>query len=266
MVAVSIVMPAYMAADFISEAILSVQNQSFVDWELLVTDDASSDNTTLIVEGFAEKDPRIKIFRQEKNGGAWLARNRSLEAAKGRYLAFLDSDDLWPSNKLCDTLNFMHRNEVSFCFTAFTRFESDPASCGTFVAVPSKTTYSSLLGDNVIATSTVVIDRQTYPNIRMPESYYDDFACWLGILCDGGIARGINQPLMYYRKTKGSLSRNKLKSAKMVWKALRHEQQLILPRAFFHFLRYSINGVLKHYLTEIYNFKSARSLVIFKKN
>ena len=259
MVAVSIIMPAYMAEDFISEAITSVQKQSFTDWELLVTDDDSSDNTTLIVEGFAEKDLRIKLFRQEKNGGAWLARNRSLKAARGRYLAFLDSDDLWPPNKLSDSLNFMHSNEVSFCFTAFTRFESDPASFGTLVAVPSKATYSSLLGDNVIATSTVVIDRQTYPDICMPDSYYDDFACWLGILGDGDIAKGINQPLMYYRKTQGSLSRNKFKSAKMVWKALRYEQKLTLSIAFLNFLRYCINGILKHYLPEIYNFKTARS-------
>lgn len=258
MVDVSIVMPAYNAAATISDAIKSVQAQTYADWELLITDDCSSDDTATIVTAIAATDPRVKLLQHTQNKRAFGARNTSIAAATGRYLAFLDSDDLWTPNKLADSLAFMRTHESAFTFTAFTRFDIDPTVIDSHVHVPAHVTYWSLLGDNVIATSTVLIDRDRHPTIVMPESYYDDFACWLSLLKGGGVAHGINVPMMRYRKTEGSLSRNKFKSAEKVWYAYRYEQNLSLPQSLFQFARYTWNGVLKHYLTGLYGarFKS----------
>lgn len=248
-------MPAYNASKTIRDAIRSVQAQSYTDWELLITNDCSTDGTAELVQQASEDDPRIQLFEHETNKRAWGARNTSIAAATGRYLAFLDSDDLWKPNKIQRSLDFMCSKDCSFCFTAFSRFSEDTESIESEVTVPSSVGYWSLLADNVIATSTVLIDRHEHPNVVMPESYYDDFACWLSILKDGHKAYGLNEPLMHYRKTQGSLSRNKIKSAKMVWYALRHEQNLNLLAASYYFSRYSANGILKHYLTDIYKLK-----------
>lgn len=255
MVEVSIVMPAYNVAATIADAITSVQQQTHTDWELLITDDYSSDDTAAIVTAIAARDPRVKLLRHEHNQRAYGARNTSIRAAQGQFLAFLDSDDLWTPTKLVDSLAFMRAHGAHFIFTAFTRFDTDPAVIESHVDVPPKVTYWSLLGDNVIATSTVLIDCTAHPDIVMPESYYDDFACWLSLLKGGAVAHGINVPMMRYRKTQGSLSRNKFKSAKKVWYAFRHEQHLTLPQSAFYFARYSLNGFFKHYLTGWYRLK-----------
>jgi teichuronic acid biosynthesis glycosyltransferase TuaG len=255
MVDVSIVMPAFKAAPTIAAAIASVKQQTHTDWELLITDDCSPDDTADIVTRMAQDDPRIKLLRHTRNKRAWGARNTSIAAATGRYLAFLDSDDLWTPDKLARSLAFLADLDTGFMFTAFSRFDTDPADIESTVTVPRSVGYRQLLSDNVIATSTVVIDRNVHPVVIMPDSYYDDFACWLSLLKDGGRAHGLNEPLMRYRKTQGSLSRNKFKSAGKVWYALRHEQSLSAPAAAFFFARYSLNGVLKHYLSGWYGLK-----------
>lgn len=255
MAEVSIIMPAYNAVGTIADSIFSVQQQTYQDWELLITNDCSTDDTAALIKEIATKDPRVKLLEHETNQRAFGARNTSIQAASGRYLAFLDSDDLWTPQKLANSLTFMRDHNASFIFTAFTRFDTDPSKIESHVQVPAHVTYWKLLGDNVIATSTVVIDRSIHTDIVMPESYYDDFACWLSLLKGGAIARGINEPMMRYRKTQGSLSRNKFKSAQKVWYAFCHEQQLSLPQSVFHFARYMWNGMFKHYLTGLYGLK-----------
>lgn len=253
--AVSIVMPAYDAAATVGASIESVQAQGFGDWELIVTDDNSGDDTAAVVQGYAARDPRVRLIRHAENRRAHGARNSSIAAARGRYLAFLDSDDLWMPDKLERSLAFMRERGVDFSYTGFRRFRDDPDEPGREVVVPASTGYWGLLADNVIATSTVVIDRKAWPRVVMPENYYDDFTCWLSMLRGGGRAHGLQETLMKYRVSGGSLSGNKMKSATKVWSVFRSSEKLSLPVSGGLFALYAVNGLLKHRAVGLYRLR-----------
>lgn len=243
---VSIIMPAYRAASTIEQSITSVIEQTYPTWELIVADDCSPDNSADLVEAAVAKDPRIVLLRAAKNQGPAEARNRALEYARGRWLAFLDSDDLWLPEKLERTLEFATSNQAALAFTGFRRISDDGRTVGMYRSVPDRLCYRDLLGNTSIATSTVLIDRERVGEVRMKKVYYDDFACWLEILKRGEVARGLDLDLMRYRVVKGSVSRNKLRSAKEVWKAYRSVENLNLWTSALSFTRYAINAYLKY--------------------
>ena len=124
---VSIITPCYNSAKFIGETIDSIQAQTFKDWELIITDDCSTDNTTEIIERYIAADPRIKLYKLEKNSGGGVARNNSIKAAKGRYIAFCDSDDRWHPWKLAKQLEFMQKNDYAFSYTSYMTCDEDGA-------------------------------------------------------------------------------------------------------------------------------------------
>lgn len=243
---VSIIMPAYRAESTIGESIKSVILQTYPAWELLVADDCSPDNTAEIVASAMAHDPRIVLLRGTKNQGPAQARNRALSHARGRWIAFLDSDDVWLPDKLERSIEYAQSWQAALVFTGFRRISDDGKTVGAYQSVPASLAYHDLLGNTSIATSTVLIDRVLTGDFKMKNVYYDDFACWLEILKRGNLARGLNLDLMRYRVVKGSVSRNKLRSAKEVWKAYREVENLDLITSMLSFIRYAINAYLKY--------------------
>lgn len=242
---VSIITPAFRAEKIVAETIRSVQAQTYPDWQLLIVDDGSPDDTAKVVSEFAAKDPRIQLIRQN-NAGPAMARQAGLNHAKGRYIAFLDSDDLWLPEKLERQLAFMAKHRAALSYTSFRRIQADGSGMGHMIRIPPKLTYGLLLGNTAIATSTVLIDRSIVGEFKMTKTYYDDFVLWLGILKRGHMAWGLNEDLMRYRVMGGSVSRNKAKSARMVWQTYRDIEKLVLPVATLHFLRYAFHAWRKY--------------------
>ena len=243
---VSIITPAYRAGAYVGETIQSVLAQSYPHWEMLIADDCSPDDTRAVVQAWCERDPRVRLIALAKNGGPAAARNAALAQAKGRWLAFLDSDDLWLPQKLEHTLAHARATQAALVFTGFRRISFDGQTTGRAISVPDALTYSALLGNTAIATSTVLIDRAQTGDIHMQSVFYDDFVCWLGILKRGLAARGLNEDLMRYRVVAQSVSRNKRRSAAEVWKTYRQVEQLGLLRSGWHFAHYAVNAALKY--------------------
>lgn len=243
---VSIVTPAWRAARFVGATIRSVQAQDYTNWEMLIVDDCSPDDTVAVVASFAQHDPRVRLIRQPRNGGPAAARNAALDAAAGRYLAFLDSDDLWLPAKLSTQLAFMRMQRVALSYTEFRRISEDGSRTGERVKVPTSLTYRQLLCDTSIATSTVMIDRTLTGDFRMKKTYYDDFAAWLEILRRGHVARGLREDLMRYRVVGNSVSRDKMRSAAMVWRTYREIERLGVLDSSWCLLNYAIRGALKY--------------------
>ena len=242
----SIVTPAYNAAAYLPATIESVLAQSFQRWEMLVVDDCSRDGTRALVEEYAARDARVRLIKQAKNGGPARARQAALDHAGGRYIAFLDSDDFWLPQKLERQLAFMASAGAALSHTAFRRISADGARTGRVIGVPGRLAYAQLLGNTAIATSTAIVDRATTGPFRMTETYYDDFALWLEITRRGFPAFGLDEDLMRYRVTGGSVSRNKLRSAMKVWRLYRDVERLPLGPAYWAFVRYAANAVRKY--------------------
>lgn len=243
---VSIVTPAYKAERFVGDAIRSVQKQNHVHWEMLIVDDGSPDGTADVVQEYAGRDSRVKLIRQANSGPA-MARQRALDEAQGRFIAFLDSDDYWLQGKLSRQLAFMAETGASLSYTCFRRIDAGDARLGHLVKVPDSLDYNALLGNTAIATSTVIINRAQTGPFRMTEAYYDDFVLWLGLLKRGLTARGLQEDLMRYRVVGKSVSRNKLHSAREVWCTYRSIEGLSTLSAAWYFSRYACNSVRKHW-------------------
>lgn len=243
---ISIVTPAYNAERFIAETIKSVQAQTCRDWEMLVADDCSEDRTRDVVRELAAEDERVKLITLERNSGPAMARQAAVNVARGRFVAFLDSDDLWLQEKLERQLDFMQSLGAALSFTAFRRMSADGSRLGRLMHVPPHLTYHQLLGNTAIATSTAMIDRGRTGPFRMVKTYYDDFALWLEITRRGFAAFGLDEDLMRYRVLGGSVSRNKGRSALMVWRTYREVERLDLARASWSFACYAVNAMRKY--------------------
>lgn len=243
---VSIITPAYKAGAFIAETIHSVQKQNYRHWEMLIVDDCSPDNTCDVVEAKMASDPRIRLLRHTDNGGPAKARNTALAQARGRYIAFLDSDDLWLPQKLERQLKFMCEQKAVISFTCFRRISADGSKQGRLVAIPKRLTYGQLLRNTAIATSTAIVDRDLSGPFAMKLTYYDDFTLWLDLLKRGFVAHGLREDLMRYRVLGKSVSRNKGKSARMVWNTYRQVEGLGVVFASWCFVNYAFRAFLKY--------------------
>lgn len=243
---VSIITPAYNAGKFIGETIESVQMQTLSDWEMVIADDGSKDDTVAIVERMAHADPRIRLVRLGGNSGPALARNAALEQARGRFVSFLDSDDLWLAHKLETQVEYMLKNRAALAFSQYRRITQDGASVGRLIPVPEKVSYSGLLKHNVIATLTTMVDTALTGPIRMTNEGYDDFILWLEILRKGFEAHGLQQDLARYRVVMGSVSHKKMRAARWVWNIYRRVEKLPLPLVCWNFGNYVCRVSLKH--------------------
>ena len=243
---VSIITAAYNAERFLAATVASVRAQTFGNWEMLVADDCSNDDTRRLVKEVAGADSRVRLIALERNSGPAMARQAAINAARGRYVAFLDSDDLWLPQKLERHLMFMQARGAALSFTAFRRMSADGARVGRLIHVPARLTYHELLGHTAIATSTAMIDRELSGPFHMVKTYYDDFALWLEITRRGFPAFGLDEDLMRYRVVGGSVSRNKGRSAMMVWRTYRDVERLGFVRASWSFARYALNALHKY--------------------
>ena len=202
---VSIVMPTYNSAQYIGQAIESVQKQSYTNWELLIVDDGSTDNTKTVVQSFAEEDSRIHYLYQI-NAGAAVARNKALQMAKGRYIAFLDSDDIWLPLKLEHQLRFMQANDYAFTYTKFHRVDIDLRQLPIVVSGPNHISKLGMYAFCWPSCPTVIYDVQRIGLIQIePIRKHNDYAMWLKII-DKADCYLLDEDLFAYRKHEGSIS------------------------------------------------------------
>jgi teichuronic acid biosynthesis glycosyltransferase TuaG len=242
---VSIITPSWNVERLIGETIESVQAQTLGDWELLIADDCSTDNTAAVIESYAAKDPRIKLIRQPRNGGPALARQAAIEKAQGRFIAFLDSDDLWLPAKLERQIAFARDHRAALSFTAFRRIDETGSTTGRLMPVPDSLTYEQLLKNTSIATLTAIVDRDVAGTIAMKNEPYDDFCLWLSILKPGHVAQGLNEDLARYRVRGVSVSSRPMRSAGWVWHIYRKVERLSLVKSAWCFAHWSTRAWLK---------------------
>lgn len=246
---VSIVVPVYRAAAYIAETIEMVRRQTYKNWELILVDDCSPDNSADIIQGIqpSHKEERIRLIRKEKNEGAAKARNTGIEAAKGRYIAFLDADDIWLPDKLERELAFMKEKQAAFAFTAYEFGDENAKGTGKIVAVPERLTYRKALTRTVIFTTTVMFDmtKLTKTQIQMPDVESEDTAAWWRILRAGYVAYGLNEVLAIYRRPAKSLSSNKLTAIRRIWELYRREEGLTVLVSIYCFCMWAMRATLR---------------------
>ena len=212
---VSIITPTYNSAKYISEAIQSVQKQTYRNWEMLIVDDCSSDNTIAIVEQFMEDDHRIHLLKLNKNSGAGVARNSAITEAKGKYIAFLDSDDLWKPEKLSKQIEFMKANKIPFTFSFYECINEDGKSLNIRVEAPPKLSYIKLFFCNFVGNLTGIYDTDYFGKIAISSiRKRQDWMVWLTIVKILKVAHPIPESLAYYRVRKDSISASKVKLLK----------------------------------------------------
>jgi teichuronic acid biosynthesis glycosyltransferase TuaG len=211
---VSIITPSYNSEEFISETIISIINQTYSNWELLITDDCSKDNTINIVKSFQENDIRIKLFILKSNGGSGLARNNSIRNAKGRYIAFCDSDDQWKIDKIEKQLGFMDRLNLSFTYSSYDVVD-EFGSFKSVIEAPKTISYKKMLNNNYVGCLTAIYDRKLLGNLFMNEiRKRQDWALWLYIMKIIKTTSGMSESLAIYRDRSNSISTNKVEMLK----------------------------------------------------
>lgn len=245
MIEITIVTPTYNASQYISETIQSVMKQTFGDWELIIVDDCSSDMTIETINEYLKVDPRIKLIQLDVNSGAAVARNMAIEAAQGRYIAFLDSDDLWLPDKLEAQLAFMQTNHYPFTYTGYRKIDESAKVFGQ-VGVPDRVSYFDLLKVCSIGCLTAIYDTKYFGKVYMPLiRKRQDLGLWLRLLKNTDYAYGLGEPLAHYRIRADSISANKANAAKFTWKLYREVEDLSLFKASYYFSHYAVRGLLR---------------------
>ncbi|MBR5389108.1 glycosyltransferase family 2 protein [Candidatus Saccharibacteria bacterium] len=241
---ISVVVPVHNAEEFIDETIRSILSQTFQDFELLLVDDKSTDSSVKTIESIDDK--RIKLIKLKENSGAAVARNTGIKRAQGRYICFIDADDLWSKDKLKKQLDFMQKNDCAFSFTSYEFANANGNPNGKVVNVPETITYKQALKNTTIWTSTVMLDmsklnkEQVYmPNVRRGQ----DTATWWKILKVVGKAYGLDYVLSIYRRPEHSLSSNKIQALKRTWNLYRNVEKFGIIRSFYYFTLYCINAI-----------------------
>ncbi|MCR8969485.1 glycosyltransferase family 2 protein [Facklamia sp. 7083-14-GEN3] len=242
---VSIITPVYNAERFLKKTVESVIGQSYQNWEWLLVNDCSDDSSVSIIQQFAQEDSRIQLINLSINSGAAVARNKGLEMAKGRYIAFIDSDDVWEFSKLEKQLAFMQKEERSFTYTNFSLIDEKGETLKELVELPDHLGYSGLLKNTAIACSTVMIDRKKIGDFRMPlVRKGQDTATWLMLMRERKVeAYALNEVLNHYRQVSGSISSNKLSALKRTWYTYRHLEKLPLYKCLYYFSHYVFQAI-----------------------
>ncbi|RYD88715.1 MAG: glycosyltransferase family 2 protein [Sphingobacteriales bacterium] len=244
---VSVITAAYNCAAFIEQTISSVQAQTYPDWEMIIIDDKSTDDTVLIIKTLAATDSRIKLLRNTENMGPAKTRNRGIEIARGRYLTFLDGDDIWLPDFLAISVSYMKKHHHAFVFSSYRRLDENLQPLYKDFIVPKKVSYNGLLKTCPISCLTAMMDVEKIGKHYMPDiPKRQDYGLWLSILKITGHAYGIKQPLAIYRIRKNSVSRNKYEAMLYVWKVYREVEKLNMLYSAYLIVNYSVNGLIKY--------------------
>lgn len=244
---ISIVVPVYNVESYIEETIDAVRAQTIQNWELILVEDSSTDHTVEVVTNKLEKlqDDRIIFYKQTEDCGAAAARNKGLSLAKGRYLAYLDADDIWEKEKLSKTLSFLKEKDAGFVFTGYEFADEYAVGTGKVVRVPATLNLKQALGNTTIFTSTVMIDLEKVDKelCRMPKIKSEDTATWWQILRTGIVAYGLDENLVRYRRPKTSLSSNKVEAVRRIWHLYRQAAKLSVVKSCYYFVLWGIRAV-----------------------
>lgn len=246
---VSVVVPVYHAEKYIEETMDCVCAQTYLNWEMLLVVDGPEDPTVEVIQKYLEKtgENRIRLFIQDKNQGAALARNRGVAEAKGRYIAYLDADDLWMPDKLEKEVNFVKQKDAAFAFTGYEFADENGKGTGKVVKVPEKLTYKEALKNTTIFTTTVMFDTEKIDKamLKMPNMRSEDTALWWRILREGYTAYGLNENLVLYRRPAVSLSSNKIVAIKRIWNLYRQAEKLSIPYSCYNFCFWAVRAVIR---------------------
>ncbi|HIB1859843.1 glycosyltransferase family 2 protein [Enterococcus faecium] len=245
---VSIIMPSFNSEKYVLDAIISVQNQTYKNWEMIIVDDCSNDNTINIISEVIANDNRIKLYRQERNLGAGAARTRALGLINGRFIAYLDADDIWYPDKLSKQISFMLKNNIGFSCTSYEVIDNDGNKLNKQIYMLPKVDYIGFLTNNLLQTVGIMVDSKIVdkkylimPNLRRRQ----DAATWLQILKAQYYCYGMEEILAQYRRTQGSLSSNKFKAVKGVWYLYRKIEHLSFSFSCYCFIRYAYLAIWK---------------------
>ena len=243
---VSIITPSYKSERFISQTIESVLSQTYLNWEMIIVDDVSPDNSNSIIEEYIKKDDRIKLINLEKNSGPAVARNRAIKEAKGRYIAFLDADDLWMPEKLEKQIEFMTEYNLDLTYSSYKLIDENNNGLGKFIT-KDIISYESLLKTNSIGCLTAIYDSKNLGKVYMPDIIKrQDYGLWLKILKKIGNTKGMLEPLATYRILKSSVSSNKFIALLYVWKIYRNVEKLGFITSFYYICHFIYNGLRKY--------------------
>ena len=235
----------YNAEKFIGKAIETVLSQTYENWEMLIMNDVSTDNSLAVVNEFAKKDDRIKVVNTEKNMGVVKGRNHLIDLARGKYIAFLDADDYWHSEKLEKQIQFMKEKNASISCTEYTRVRENGEKINE-VVIKSEISYTDMLKNNYLGCLTVMYDVEKVGKRYFKElEKNEDYVLWLEIVKDVKIIYGLKENLAYYRVLDNSRSSNKVKTAKVRWEIYRKVEKLSLLKSIYYFLHYAVRAVLK---------------------
>lgn len=244
---VSIITPAYNSIQFLEEMILSVQNQTYKNWELIIVDDCSVDGTYSLASEYSEKDSRIKVLHNKENCGVAESRNNALDIAQGDYIAFLDSDDMWVDTKLEKQIAFMKEKNCALSYSSYCLYNSESNTIGKVINVPKKMNAEDIYGNTAIACLTVVVNRKMTGSFHMPLlNHAEDQCTWQELLKRGYTAYGMQDMLAYYRVGNKSLSFDKKSAAKQQWNIYREYYGFAIIKSLYYFSKYAFNAVRKN--------------------
>ncbi len=244
---ISVIIPAYNAQDHIEATIRSVQEQTFTDWELIVVDDGSEDRTAEIIRNMACSDSRIRFIANERNRGVAFSRNRGIDTSKGRFIAFLDADDLWRAQKLEKQLELAAQTGAEIIYCSYALIDSDSKPCGRDFLVSPSAGLKRTLWRSELSCSTVLIRASALKSLRFEEDQpHEDLVLWLRLFQSGCRAAGIREVLAEYRVMWGTRSADKSRSAANRWHVYRNVIHLGFLPSCWYFIRYCINGLIKY--------------------
>ncbi len=244
---VSVVIPVHNAEKYINDTVNSVLNQTYDAWEMILVENASDDSTVHILEEIKSRDSRIRIMDLKDAVGAAAARNMGVTAATGRFIAFLDADDIWHPEKLEKEVAFIKEKEAAFVFTGYEFANEKAKPSGKIVKVPESLSHIQAMKNTTIFTSTVMFDttRIDKEKIRMPQIKSEDTALWWNILREGYLAYGLNENLVLYRRPGKSLSSNKIEAIKRIWYLYRKWEKLNVFTSSWYFVHWAFRAVLR---------------------
>lgn len=245
---VSVIIPTYNSEKYIDETLNSVLAQTYREFEIIIIDDCSKDNTWEIIKEYEKKYNNIVCLKQERNKGVAEARNRGINKATGRYIAFLDSDDLWDKEKLEKQIKLLKNTKEAVTCTKIRMINEKGEKLNNKCPMIEKISFNFLLRNTIIATSSVMIDREKIEKIKFPDRRStEDYSLWLNLLKKHDIIGSLEE-LTFYRKTSNSLSSNKFKEIIYFYDVQVKDQQIKRIKALTNTFYYIVNAFKKHYL------------------